>query len=180
MRRRPLAGLMAKWTRLGMMLAVLASLTNASPVLFDLQGVQFTDGATGTGYFLFNPNVSQFLDWNIVTSSTNVAGFVYTPLTSLASTNSAGCMVDFIDTVDRSQSLCLIPDSSLVAGASPDLLPTSFESFDSGYRFVSAGTLQDPQCSLCSVPEPSTFNFVGFGALAILALTICRSVVRSS
>jgi len=178
--------LIAKLTRLGALLAASAAVTCASPVFFDLQGVTFNDGASGSGYFVFDPSLSQFSYWSIVTTSSGTgaiigpfSGFDYNPLTSGASAGSPGCAAEFVDTLDASQSLCLATDSPLVAGASPALLATSFESSGSGERFVSAGTLPDPNnCPSCGVPEPSTFNFVGLGSLGLLAMAIWRLLPR--
>jgi len=132
--------LTAKLTRMGVMLVVLASVGRAGPVLWDLQGVTFTDGASGTGYFLFDANLSQVFDWNIVTASSGngatsggFLGFDYSPVTSVALANSSGCVMDFVDDLNPSRSLCLNPESPLIAGATPALLPTSYESFDSAF-----------------------------------------------
>jgi len=167
--------LAVKLARLGLMSVVLGCVGRAGPVTFDLQGVDFTDGAAGTGYFVFDPNLTSFSDWNVVTASgSGFPGFDYTPLDSVASTGSVGCLVDF---VNASRSLCLNPDSPLISGASPALLPTSFESSDSGQRFVFAGTLSDPPPNPGgSVPEPGTSSFVGFGSLGILGVMIRRQL----
>jgi hypothetical protein len=152
------------------LLTMLAAVAHAGPVIWDLQSVTFTDGAFGSGYFVYDGNTQVFIDWSVATSgSVSFGGFLYTPATSIAVANSGSCAVDFIAVGNASQFLCLNPASALVAGATPDLLFSSLESYPGGLRTVVAGGLNDPPPGGGeSIPEPATFGLV---ALALAVVT---------
>jgi hypothetical protein len=171
---------LVKFVQLGMMLTVLqAAVAQAGPVVWNLERLTFSDGASGAGYFVFDAALLKIVDWNITTTSSGpvngsiglFAGYDYFPLTSLASANVAGCGIDFIAKNDPSQFLCLNPESPLTAGATPALLLTSRESYPSGYRFISAGTVEDPPPGGgATVPEPSTIVLAVFGMVGVFVL----------
>ena len=152
------------------LLTIAATRAHAGAVIWDLSGVTFNDGAFGSGYFVYEGTSQTFMDWSVTTSAgSSFAGFLYTPATSAAVANNASCAVDFIAYGNPSEFLCLNPASALIAGATPDLLPSSLEAYAAGRRMVVAGILSDPPAGGGdAVPEPATFSLV---ALALAAVT---------
>jgi hypothetical protein len=157
---------------------ICAAAAQASPVIWDLQGLTFSDGASGTGYFVFDADIRKFVDWNIVTTSSGTfAGYLYTPLTSIAVADSAGCLAGFAADA-HAPFLCLNPASPLIAGATPDLLPSSNETYLSSRRFVSSGVLVDPPAGGgATVPEPATIGSIAFGIIAVIGFIRRRDLV---
>lgn len=159
-------------------LATAATFAQASPVLWNLDGVIFSDGGAGSGDFVYEASTGTVLDWNLTTGAGgSFDGFVYTPTTSTARANVGGCAVDFIAARNTSF-LCLNPASALVAGTAPDLLSSSFEFYASGLRTVASGSLEDPPIGGgAAVPEPAPFGFVAF-ALALATGLYSRRTFR--
>ena len=151
-----------------------AEVARAGPVTWDMQGVMFSDGAVASGYFVYDADTQDVTDWSVMTSTSGLfQGFFYTATTSIAVTNVGGCDVDFIAAENSSQFLCLNPASALVAGASPDLLPSSLESGMGGSRTIATGDLQDPPTGPgAAIPEPTTLSSV---ALALSVISIFSS-----
>jgi hypothetical protein len=54
-----------------------AAAAGASPLLWSLSGVTFTDGSTATGSFLFDADTSTYSSIDIVTSTGSIAGSTY-------------------------------------------------------------------------------------------------------
>lgn len=159
---------------LGLIILAVSSASQADPVLWEIQGLAFSDGASGTGFFILDLGLEKFWDWNVVispgASGESLTGFDYTPQTSLAIAGPPGCTVEFVASHNASPSLCLNTKSKLVAGAAPAILGISHEDFGAGERFVATGALSDPRCSECAVPEPSSVNLAGLGFLGLFTL----------
>jgi hypothetical protein len=156
-----------------LLLTMAATVAHAGPVIWDLQGIIFSDGAFASGYFVYDANTQAFIDWSITTSvSVSFGGFLYTPATSIAIGSGRSCGVDFISAGNTTQFLCLNPASALVAGATPDLLSSSSEAYSGGQRTVVAGSLNDPPPGGGdAVPEPATFGLVALALAAAIGLS---------
>jgi hypothetical protein len=155
------------------LLTIAATVARGATVIWALQGVTFTDGAFGSGNFVYEANTQTLLDWSVATSASgSFGGFLYTPTTSIAVANAGSCAVDFIAVGNSSQFLCLNPASALVAGAEPDLLSSSLESYTGGLRTVASGRLQDPPPGGGdAVPEPATFGLVALALVWVASLS---------
>lgn len=135
---------------------------NASPVLWDLRNVSFTDGGAASGSFLYDSANQTVLDWNVFSSPVgSFSGFSYTPATSASRGGLGNCSIGFFALPNTLQSICLNPDSPLVAGATPTLLPSSRESSSVGQRAVATGKLEDPPVGGGeAVPEPNSWTLL--------------------
>jgi hypothetical protein len=157
-------------------LTIAATIAHAGPIIWDLNDVTFTDGAFGSGYFVYDANTQSILDWAIATSASDFTeSFLYTPTTSVAVASSGSCVVDFLADENTSQFLCLNPGSALVEGAAPDLSSSSFESDPHGLRTIASGVLQDPgPGGGDTVPEPATFGLVVLASTVFIGLSRWR------
>jgi hypothetical protein len=156
------------------LLSVAAPIAQGTAVHWELQGVSFSDGAFGSGTFIFEASNQTFLDWTIETSpSDGFVGFLYTPATSHAVAGSGSCGIDFIASGNTSQFLCLNPASALEIGATPELLPGSFEAYPGGLRTVASGGLSDdpPPGGGDAVPEPATLFLAGLALAGMMGLS---------
>lgn len=153
-----------------LLLSFIASVAHGAAIKWELQSVIFSDGAFGTGSFVYEAITHSFRDWKITTSVSNTfGGFVYTPTTSQAIANAEGCALNFIATASHSQFLCLNPASTLEVGATPQLLRTSIESFPGGVRVIASGSLSDPPPGGGdAVPEPATCLFTALALATII------------
>ncbi len=145
---------------------------HAGPIIWDLNGITFSGGGGGYGYFVYDMTTQSFSDWDL-TSQAGVltSGFLYAPNTSFAVANTGTCAIDFVADGNASQFLCLNPESALIAGATPALSSSSFESYPWGVRTVIAGGLTDPPPGGGdSIPEPATFGLALIGASSIRRL----------
>src|ERR1700722_18448100 len=81
---------------LGLLIAA-AGVMPAGSITWDMQGVSFSDGAVGSGYFVYEADTQTILDWSVMTSASSLfQGFSYTAATSVAATDAGGCAIDFI------------------------------------------------------------------------------------
>ncbi len=144
---------------------------HAAPITWNLSSVTFNDGAAGSGYFVYDMITQSFSDWDLTSQAGGVtSGFQYAPSTSVALANTGTCAIDFVADGNASQFLCLNPESPLVAGTTPALSSSSFESYPWGLRTVIAGGLTDPPPGGGdSIPEPATFGLALIGATALFA-----------
>lgn len=162
----------------GLPLLILAMTSaHAGPIIWDLNGITFSGGGGGgSGYFVFDMTTQSFSDWDL-TSQADVltSGFLYAPNTSFAVANTGTCAIDFVADGNASQFLCLNPESALIAGATPALSSSSFESYSGGVRTVISGGLTDPPPGGGdSIPEPATFGLALVGAALFAGLSRVR------
>jgi hypothetical protein len=146
---------------------------HAGPIIWNLNSVTFSDGAAGSGYFIYDMTMQSFSDWDL--TSQGGPGFLYAPGTSVALANTGACAIDFVADGNASQFLCLNPESALIAGATPALSSSSFESYPGGVRTVMSGGLTDPPPGAGdSIPEPATFGLALIGATLFAGLSRVR------
>jgi len=154
-------------------------IVNADPVLWDLKNVSFNDGGSASGSFIYDADLQDYQSWTITTTEGVQSngtggpfpGYTYNESDSFAVNGSSGCTIDFVAKSDPSQSLCLsLPSFLTDAGGAYPLLASSAETYSSGDRLVTAGTLEDPplprpkdppRCGGgCTIPEPSTVTLL--------------------
>lgn len=154
-----------------LLLLAMAS-AHAGPITWHLNSVMFNDGGSESGYFVYDMATQAFADWDVTSQAGGLtSGFLYGPNTSVALANTGTCAIDFVADGNASQFLCLNPESALIAGATPALSSSSFESYPGGVRMVvSGGVIDDPPPGAGdSVPEPASFCLVLIGATTLFA-----------
>jgi len=163
-----------------------AASSQAAPLTWNLDGVNFDDGGVATGNFVFDADTNTVLDWNISVSGGDedlFPIFSYTPTTVIAvgvyTAGSGQSLQFFVDpnapggTAD-SRLLSLTTDAALTsAGGSVSLLsqistPDGF--FESAecyncnpFRLVVNGTIT-------AVPIPATIWLFGSGLLGLTGI----------
>jgi PEP-CTERM motif len=134
--------------------------------IFSLSGVTFDDGGTATGTFTTNDALNSLVSYDITTSGGTLAGFEYTPLTSISTPTSLPSIL-VVETASLDHILELT-FSGLTAAGSPLTLGDniSFEQDPSGaHRLVTAG-----EVVAAAVPEPSSLLLGGLASLAGLGM----------
>ena len=157
-----------------LLLTLATTVSYGAVVNWDLQGVTFSDGGTASGTFVYEATTQSILFWNIHTyPGSAFSGFAYEPSTSQALTNYNGCSIDFVATRSTSIFLCLNPSSALSAGATPELVTGSLESYPGGRRLIVSGSLSDPPPGGGdAIPEPATAFLVV--PVLVAALRVAR------
>ena len=151
-----------------LVLATFGEVASAAPLLWNLQGVTYDDGATAIGTFTPFDSSTGYTDWSIVTSAEgNFAAFTYTPATSTV----ASCCDDELQLTsnDGTRVFDLEFDDSTVGGQSPQNVDGS-ETIPGDLRRVSSGeiVLGGPE----AVPEPQSLLLLAVGGVILL----CRKV----
>jgi hypothetical protein len=139
-------------------------------IIFTFSGVTFSDGASLTGTFTTNDALTSLINYNITTSLGAIAGFNYTPATSIStSTSLPGIIV--VETASLDHILEVTFNGGLKpAGAS--ILIGQFDSFEQAgtanpvHRQITAGSA----APAAVVPEPGTLLLLGAGLAGVGAL----------
>lgn len=125
----------------------------------------------------YDANTQTFLDWSVTNSmSGSFGGFSETPVKGSSTADAGGCAVDF---GNAPRLLCVNPSSALVAGAKPDLLSSSLDSYVGSLQVFASGPLQDPPQAPPpgggdAVPEPATFALVALALAGVAELSRLR------
>jgi hypothetical protein len=145
--------------------------------VFTLSGVTFDDGGTATGTFTTDSALSNLVTYDITTSGGTLAGFEYTPATTISSSTSLpGILVFSTASLDHLIEITFISPGLTTTGAS--ILVGQFDSFEQvpggDHRQILAGG----SVIEAGVPEPSSLVLAGTAALAGLGLWARRRRAR--
>ena len=141
--------------------------------VFTLSGVAFDDGGTATGTFTTDNSLTNLVSYDITTSGGTLAGFDYTPATTVSFSSVPFILVLETTSLDH---LIQLTFTDLTVAGSPITIGQfdSFEQDPSGaHRQVTTGSVLG-----ASVPEPSSLALAGTAALAGLGLAGAASPRR--
>lgn len=161
-------------------LAAMASLAQASPVHWVLNGVQFTDGSTATGSFDFDAATTTYSNVSI-TTSTNSTTYLTTDLATVFGLDATGInLIDnFVSGGNNSGSAILNLDfvSALTDAGGVVGITIGFPSFEGSCLAANCGSgtilresVRGGSVVGTAIPEPGVLSLVGL-SLAGLALT---------
>jgi hypothetical protein len=142
---------------------------NATPVLWQLVGVTFTDGATASGAFTYDAALDIYSSWNIIVTPGTLTAYDYQPGvdSGFLGIHPAG-QVDFVafPPATPGRFIRLTFSSPLTGAGGTDPLRTDNSGFECNnctiFRYITGG-------AVTSVPEPSNLTLVS-AALAIAGL----------
>jgi hypothetical protein len=161
-------------------MALACASASASPITWTLQNFNFTDGGTASGSFVFDANLGQYSQINVVTTMGNVlAGATYSFTTAFTSPS----LVDFGSVsplLINSTFLSFIPLSPLTdAGGTVNIAPQNQLTGIEGVCVTAepcgeVGALRGLKAgasivSSTSVPEPGAMALLSLGLLGLLA-----------
>jgi hypothetical protein len=142
--------------------------------VFTLSGVNFSDGAHATGSFTTNDALNSLVTFDITTTSGSLAGFHYTPGTSVSTPTSLPNIL-VLETASLSWILEITFSPPLGLMGAPIKIG-QFDSFEqdpnSVHRQITAGAV------VSAVPEPSSLLTGGVAALAGLGMWARRRQAR--
>lgn len=133
---------------------------HATPIVWQLAGVTFTDGATASGAFTYDAALDIYSAWNIVVTPGIFTAYNYQPGvdSGFLGLHSAG-QVDFVATPPATSGrfVRLAFSSPLTGAGGTDLLRTDSSGWECNNcdvkRFITAG-------AVTSAPEPSNLMLV--------------------
>jgi len=164
---------------------VVAPVSSASTVSWNLNNVTFSDGATASGAFTFDADSNTLSDWNVSVTSGVLSAFTYSPANSTAGSyfQETGYQDELLFMVNGStRQLRLTPLDALTDSGGID--PINFNTFGNGsgsvecyncapYREVVSGSFAT------ATPEPGSMALLGLGfASASLLARKCWNSVK--
>ena len=131
--------------------------------VFTLSGVTFDDGGTATGTFTTNDALNSLVSYDITTSGGTLAGFEYTPGTTISFSSLPTILV--LETSSLDHLIELTFTGLTVAGAPIKI--GEFDSFEQvpggAHRQALAGSV----VGATAVPEPTSFVTLGTGVAGL-------------
>jgi hypothetical protein len=151
---------------------------HATPIVWQLTGATFSDGATASGTFSYDATLDLYSAWNIVVTPGIFTAYDYTPGVDggFVGIHPPG-QVDFVafPPATSGRFVRLAFSSALTGAGGTDLLRTDLSGYEcdncSIQRYITGG-------AVTSVPEPSNLTLVP-AALAIAGL-FKRGTVRAA